>query len=58
MRPKSATTAEDADVKRRRRRSSTAIKESVRELSVQLSLFNHRIGARFDLRTRTLAASI
>lgn len=43
-------TTEDADARRRRRRTGTAIKESLRELSVQLSLFNHRISAHFDLR--------
>ncbi|UVS79723.1 MarR family winged helix-turn-helix transcriptional regulator [Actinokineospora sp. UTMC 2448] len=41
---------ENADAKRRRRRTGTEIKESLRELSVQLSLLNHRISARFELR--------
>jgi DNA-binding MarR family transcriptional regulator len=54
MRQNSPTTTEDADAKRRRRRSSTAIKESLRELSVQLSLFNHRISAHFDMRDTDL----
>jgi DNA-binding MarR family transcriptional regulator len=45
-----STTAEDADARRRWRRSGTAIKESMRELSVQLSLLNHQISAHFDLR--------
>jgi DNA-binding MarR family transcriptional regulator len=45
-----STKAEDADAKRSRRRSSTAIKESLRELSVQLSLLYHQISAHFDLR--------
>jgi DNA-binding MarR family transcriptional regulator len=49
-----STTAEDADAKRRRRRTSTAIKESLRELSVQLSLFNHQLSARVDLRDTDL----
>jgi DNA-binding MarR family transcriptional regulator len=40
----------DADAKRRRRRTGAAIKESLRELSVQLSLLNHLISAHFDLR--------
>lgn len=42
--------AEDLDTKRQRRQTSAAIKESLRELSVQLSLLNHRISAHFDLR--------
>jgi DNA-binding MarR family transcriptional regulator len=54
MPQKSATTAEDTDAKRLRRRSSTAIKESLRELSVQLSLFNHQISAHFELRDTDL----
>jgi DNA-binding MarR family transcriptional regulator len=54
MPQKSSTTAEDADAKRLRRRSSTAIKDSLRELSVQLSLFNHQISAHFDLRDTDL----
>jgi len=35
---------------RDRRRSMTAIKESMRELSIQLSLLNHQVGAHLDLR--------
>ena len=35
---------------RDRRRSRTAIKESMRELSIQLSLLNHQVGAHLDLR--------
>src|SRR6266545_4479042 len=38
------------DAQRRRRRSTTAIKEALRELSIQLSLLNHRVGAQVDLR--------
>lgn len=45
-----ASTAEDSDARRRRRRSGTAIKESLRELSVQLSLLNHQISTHFDLK--------
>jgi DNA-binding MarR family transcriptional regulator len=45
-----STTSEDADARRRRRRLTTAIKESLRELSIQLSLLNHRVGAHLDLR--------
>jgi len=42
--------SENADSARRRRRLSTAIKESLRELSSQLSLLNHHVGARVDLK--------
>ena len=38
------------DAARRRRRLSTAIKDSMRELSIQLSLLNHHVGARVDLK--------
>jgi DNA-binding MarR family transcriptional regulator len=38
------------DEARRRRRSVTAIKESMRELSIQLSLLNHHVGAHLDLK--------
>jgi len=38
------------DTARRRRRLTTAIKESLRELSNQLSLLNHRVGAQLDLK--------
>ena len=45
-----STTSQDADARRRRRRLTTAIKESLRELSIQLSLLNHRVVAHLDLR--------
>lgn len=35
---------------RDRRRLSTAIRESMRELSVQLSLLNHHVGGKLDMR--------
>jgi DNA-binding MarR family transcriptional regulator len=35
---------------RRRRRTTTAIKESLRELSIQFSLLNHQVGVRSGLR--------
>ena len=35
---------------RDRRRTMTAIKESMRELSIQLSLLNHHVGAHLDLK--------
>jgi DNA-binding MarR family transcriptional regulator len=40
----------DLDAARRRRRTGTAIKESLRELSIQLSLLNHQVGARLNLK--------
>src|SRR5919204_686194 len=40
----------EADAARRRRRTTTAIKESLRELSNQLSLLNHHVGAQVELR--------
>lgn len=40
----------DADTKRQRRRLTTAIKESLRELSIQLSLLNHQVGAHLEVR--------
>jgi DNA-binding MarR family transcriptional regulator len=40
----------DADVARRRRRLTTEIKESLRELSNQLALLNHHVGARVELK--------
>jgi DNA-binding MarR family transcriptional regulator len=44
------TTPEAADARRRQRRLATEIKEALRELSIQLSLLNHRVGAHVDLR--------
>ena len=35
---------------RGRRRAANAIKESMRELSIQLSLLNHQVGAHLELR--------
>src|SRR3984957_14223394 len=40
----------DADSARHRRRLSTAVKESLRELSIQLSLLNHHVSARVELK--------
>jgi DNA-binding MarR family transcriptional regulator len=45
---------ENADTKRQRRRISTLIKESMRALSVQMSLFNHQLSAHVDLRDSDL----
>ena len=39
-----------AEAKRRRRRLTNEIKESLRELRIELSLLNYRIGDRLDLR--------
>jgi DNA-binding MarR family transcriptional regulator len=41
---------EGADARRQRRRLTTDIKESLRELSSQLSLLNHQVGRRIELR--------
>jgi DNA-binding MarR family transcriptional regulator len=45
-----SVTPQGADAKRRRRRLNAAIKESLRELSIQLSLLNHQVGAHVDLK--------
>jgi DNA-binding MarR family transcriptional regulator len=42
--------SEDAEAQRRRRRLTGAVKESLRELSVQLSLLNHHVSARVELK--------
>jgi DNA-binding MarR family transcriptional regulator len=41
--------SESVDAARRRRRSTAAIKQSLRELRIQLSLLNHQVGAHLDL---------
>src|SRR5262245_30554833 len=46
----SSTIPDDARAARQRRRSITAIKDSLRDLNHQLSLLNHHIGARLDLK--------
>jgi DNA-binding MarR family transcriptional regulator len=43
-----------ADEKRRRRRLTTAIKESLREMNIQLSLLNHHVGAHLELKDADL----
>jgi DNA-binding MarR family transcriptional regulator len=45
---------EDSGAARRRRRSTTAIRESLRELSIQLSLLNHQVGARLGIKDADL----
>src|SRR5688500_1687982 len=46
----STISAGDREARRRRRRLNRAIKESLRALSFQLSLLNHHVGARLDLK--------
>jgi DNA-binding MarR family transcriptional regulator len=46
----SSTSASDVGAARRRRRSIVAIKASLRDLRNQLSLLNHQVGARVELR--------
>jgi DNA-binding MarR family transcriptional regulator len=41
---------EPGDAKRRRRRTTTAVKESLRELRNQLSLLNHQVGTHLELK--------
>lgn len=50
----SSVSSPDADDRRRRRRLTTEIKESLRELSVQLSLLNHQVSGKLDLRDADL----
>ena len=50
----SQRTTRDGDAARRRRRSVNAIKESMRELSIQLSLLNHHVGAHLELKENDL----
>jgi DNA-binding MarR family transcriptional regulator len=45
---------EAAAAGRRRRRLATEVKESLRELSIQLSLLNHQIGGHVDLKDTDL----
>jgi DNA-binding MarR family transcriptional regulator len=46
----SVSSEEPGTAARRRRRAATSLKDSLRELNLQLSLLNSRIGARLDLR--------
>jgi DNA-binding MarR family transcriptional regulator len=41
---------ETADAARQRRRQTLAVRESLRELTRQLSLLNHQVGTRLDIR--------
>ena len=42
--------ADSVGLARRRRRLTAGIKESVREMTTQLSLLNHQVGSRLDLK--------
>jgi DNA-binding MarR family transcriptional regulator len=46
----SSVTSGEVGAKRRRRRLTTAIKDSLRELNVQLSLLNHQVSGQVELR--------
>lgn len=46
----SSKTSGDAGAARRRRRRTTVVKESLRELNIQLSLLNHQVCANLKLR--------
>ncbi|MBC6451000.1 MarR family transcriptional regulator [Actinokineospora xionganensis] len=50
----SSVSSSDADDRRRKRRLTNDIKESLRELSVQLSLLNHQVSGKLDLRDADL----
>lgn len=50
----SSVSSSDADAPRRKRRLTNDIKESLRELSVQLSLLNHQVSGKLDLRDADL----
>jgi DNA-binding MarR family transcriptional regulator len=49
------TSTTDAGERRRRRRTTATIKESLRALSIQLSLLNQQVGAHLELRAVDLA---
>src|SRR5215469_12646378 len=46
----SSVTTDDPEARRRKRRLTNTIKESMRELSIQLSLLNHQVGVHLDIR--------
>jgi DNA-binding MarR family transcriptional regulator len=46
----STVLSSDPEGSRRRRRLTSAIRQSLRELSNQLSILNHQVGARLDLK--------
>jgi DNA-binding MarR family transcriptional regulator len=45
-----SVSAEDGDARRRRRRLGNEIKESLRALSIQLSLLNHQVSGKIELK--------
>lgn len=45
-----SVTPESGGARRRRRRLAAEVKESLRELSVRLSLLNHQVGAHIELK--------
>src|SRR5487761_250319 len=49
-----AARSEDSDAARRRRREITAVKDSLRELSGQLSVLNHHVSSQLDLKDTDL----
>jgi DNA-binding MarR family transcriptional regulator len=46
----SSVASRESDARRGKRRLTNAIKESLRELSIQLSLLNHQVGAHLDIK--------
>jgi DNA-binding MarR family transcriptional regulator len=51
QRPKKKVgSGDEVEAARRRRRFAAAIGQSLRELAIQLSLLNHQVGAKLDLR--------
>ena len=48
--PEEAGPADEVELARERRRFAAAIGQSLRELAIQLSLLNHQIGAKLELR--------
>jgi DNA-binding MarR family transcriptional regulator len=51
----SAKSSDRPEAARRRKQLNFAIRQSLRELSIQLSLLNHRVGAHLDLKDVDLA---
>src|SRR3982074_2718407 len=45
----SSISSSDSDAQHRRKRLTSSIKQSLRELSIQLSLLNHQVGTRLGL---------
>ena len=45
----SSISSSDSDAQHRRKRLTASIKQSLRELSIQLSLLNHQVGSRLGL---------